>query len=1841
VARAAVVAPVVNAVDPHSGTSAGMTTVAIFGTGFTGATGVQFGTVPVRNFFVADDTRIFTSSPPGIGVVDVRVQTAGGMSGISTADQFAYVAPGAPVVNAIYPRQGTTAGGTNLTVYGSGFSTVASVSFGSNSLPCFSPQFGPAPASTPALRLQRAMEAASTSAGIAAGGGGFGFAPCQIGGDGQLFVSGPPGTGTVHITVTTGGQPPITSATSAIDQFTYTTPVAPVVYGVGPNHGSANGGTNVAIFGSGLSGARSVAFGTNSIPACGPVVAPTRSSVVRLGPTRWAVAPAPRLAAGGGPGPGCFSPSGSDTGLNVPAPPGTASPTAVDVIVTTGAGSSAANAAAKFTYEAPGPPEVDAVDPNHGTAVGGTFVSVFGQSFTGATAVDFGTTKLMPCAPGSFGSPCFNQNDDQHIFVNLAPGGTANTSVDVKVEVGALISLPGAADKYTFDTPVAPVIYAIDPSHGSASGGTNFTLFGSAFSGTTDVMVGSTHLVPCGPTSPPACFNQVGDENIFVTTPPGSVGTATVKVTTQTLPAATTNFTYDPPVRPTVDAVSPSSSPSNQPTQAWITGKGLSGATGVTVGGQVANFFAPFGTDNVLQVNVPPYSGTATPPVVADVVVTSPAGTSAIMPSDHFTYTAAVPPPLPTVSAVSPSAGAITGGTQVFVSGHAFFNATDVTFGTTAVARSNWQIMGDNLILATSPATAASTVHVVVKNASGSSTPTTADQFTYTATPPSPPTGPYVNALNPNQGSTVGGDFFTIIGGHFTGATGVAFGTAPPIGICHAGLGPCYIVADDNHINVNNTPPGSSPVDVTVIGPGGTSPTSNADLFTFVAPGLPTIDAVTPNQGPTFGGGQLQLFGSNLSSVDSLKIGAISVPSCAGPPGPGGCFNTGGNNSIFVNAVPAVAQTATVDITVHNVTGNSAITAADKYTYVHQPAPIVTGVSPNHGPSVGGTQVYITGEHLLGFTQVNFGQSPLPLFGGGSASDTLLSVTSPPGAVNTTPIDITVTNPTGTSATSVADHYTYDVSPPPVVTAVSPSTGQTAGGTNVWISGQNLGNATSLQFGTSNAFQFFPQSPNVLNAFSPPNPTAGPVHVIVTGPNGQSNPTAADLFTYTPTGGPVVSVVSPATGPSEGQTPVFITGQNLGNPTNVTFGGISAFGFFSPAPNLVKTSSPMINAASYPDPVDVVVTTPSGPSPVVPANDTFTYTTTPAPTITGVGPASGPPGTTVFVSGTDFGGLSGVSFGTTPATGAIFGPSLGVIQLPSPTGIPGPAVDIRVMAAGGQSAITAADHYTYAAEEPPIISSISPNSGPTGTLVNIIGEHLGGATQVTFGTNLGGAIVPNFFVRSDNLIRVQSPNLGGVNHIQVTTTAGMMTPFSGADLFFSPGYGPVVMAALPAMANQAYGGYTTVTYIKNVGTAPASVKLSYYDTTGATVGAGDSNASLPVNATWIVRQDNGNGLLAHGAGSGLISSNQPIAAFVNEFAPPNAAAPGNTTDATSYTAIQVPDGTGTSLYAPTIVNHAYGSYTTGLGVINAGNAATDVTVKYRDGGGVLQKTQLFPGVAAHAYLGIYSGDSGTSTDANLPAGFIGTASIQSSGQPLAAITNEVGAGSQFSSFDTVNRGSTSLQAPVALNHAFGGYYTGIAVQDIGGAGGAVTLRYYDTFGALAKTVGPLTLQANGSLGIYQGDTALGPPPSGSGYTAVISAGSEPIAAIVNEVAPPTSSGFQQSTSYNTTLGGLARANLPLVESSGADGWSTGLGIMNTGPTATTVSVTYFDPVTGAGIGTSQSTILQPNAFWGVYQPSAGLPSGSRASALVVAPGGRVAVICNEVNAASFMSYNGQ
>jgi hypothetical protein len=441
------------------------------------------------------------------------------------------------------------------------------------------------------------------------------------------------------------------------------------------------------------------------------------------------------------------------------------------------------------------------------------------------------------------------------------------------------------------------------------------------------------------------------------------------------------------------------------------------------------------------------------------------------------------------------------------------------------------------------------------------------------------------------------------------------------------------------------------------------------------------------------------------------------------------------------------------------------------------------------------------------------------------------------------------------------------------------------------------------------------------------------------------------------------------------------------------------------------------------------------------------------------------------------------------------------------------------------------------------------------------------------------------------------------------------------------------VAVLPAMANGAYGGYLTTAYLENFTSTPANIRVQYFDQSGQPVGLGNSAAGLPFWGTWTLRQDNLDGLAAGQPGSAIVYSDQPLAVFVNEFAP------GNASDATSYTSVKVPSGTGVKLFAPAIAHGAYGGYTTGIGLINTGNAATDVRITYRDNTGIAVKVQTLTGVAAGAYQGVYSGNSGSASDANLPAGFAGTATIESTSTPtqaLAAVVNEVGPGGQFSSSDAVASGRTSLQAPTALNNAFGGYYTGIGIQETSGHAGTVTVTYYDASGA--PTAKPFPIAANGYLGLYQGDTVQGPAPGA--YTATITA-DVPIAAIVNEVAPPGAGPARQSTSYNTFPAGSAAINVPLVESVGPDGWSTGLGIMNTGTATTTVTVTYFDTATGAPVGTPTSKSLAPKAFWGVYQPDSGLPSGTRASAQVTTSGGTVAVICNESNATSFMSYGGQ
>ncbi len=124
--------PQVTGLSVSVGPTSGGTSVTITGVGFLGATAVDFGSIAAAVFTVVDDTTITTSTPidpaSATQTIDVSVTSAAGAGAASPADQFTFVVR--PIITSISPTAGPLAGGTPVTITGSGFSGATSVDFG-------------------------------------------------------------------------------------------------------------------------------------------------------------------------------------------------------------------------------------------------------------------------------------------------------------------------------------------------------------------------------------------------------------------------------------------------------------------------------------------------------------------------------------------------------------------------------------------------------------------------------------------------------------------------------------------------------------------------------------------------------------------------------------------------------------------------------------------------------------------------------------------------------------------------------------------------------------------------------------------------------------------------------------------------------------------------------------------------------------------------------------------------------------------------------------------------------------------------------------------------------------------------------------------------------------------------------------------------------------------------------------------------------------------------------------------------------------------------------------------------------------------------------------------------------------------------------------------------------------------------------------------------------------------------------------------------------------------------------------------------------------------------------
>jgi IPT/TIG domain/FG-GAP repeat len=264
--------------------------------------------------------------------------------------------------------------------------------------------------------------------------------------------------------------------------------------------------------------------------------------------------------------------------------------------------------------------------------------------------------------------------------------------------------------------------------------------------------------------------------------------------------------------------------------------------------------------------------------------------------------------------------------------------------------------------------------------------------------------------------------------------------------------------------------------------------------------------------------------------------------------------------------------------------------------WVFTPTPTITNVNPYGGPEAGGTSVTITGTHFTGVTAVKFGSTSATSFTVNSASS--ITAVSPAG---TGTVDVTVTTPEGTSATSAADQFSY----PPTVTNVNPNAGPEAGGTSVTITGTNFTGATAVHFGEAAATEVTVKSATEITVKSPAH-EAGTVCVTVINPGGASAASSGCQFSYVPPP-PIVTNVNPYGGPEAGGTSVTITGTDFTGVTAVKFGSTGATSFTVNSASSVTAVSPAGSGT-----VDVTVTTPVGASSASSA-DRFSYVPPPPP----------------------------------------------------------------------------------------------------------------------------------------------------------------------------------------------------------------------------------------------------------------------------------------------------------------------------------------------------------------------------------------------------------------------------------------------------------------------------------------------------------------------------------------------------------------------------------------------------------------------------------------------------
>ena len=637
----------------------------------------------------------------------------------------------------------------------------------------------------------------------------------------------PPGSGTVPVIVTAGGQQ------SNPMMVNYN---EPVINSIEPSHGPTQGGTLVTLTGTDFGTAGTVTVGGNpgsidlwtdtSVSFLTPAgQGVTRPVVLSTGgqdsnpmafnydpPVISSMVPLPFPTGGGA----SITLNGNNFGSSMPDTTvtavisGVAQPlpvVSVDhgqivCVSPTGEGtdntlsvtiSGQTSNSLPFSF---GPPVIDSMDINHGPTEGGTLVTLTGQNFGLVPAVTLGGTNCP-------------LNGNSHTQISFYTPQGQGTGLPVIVAVAGQTS---NAVPFSYD---APVINNIEPSIGPTGGGTTVFLTGINFGASGTIMFNGS----------PVASQTWTNTLVSFLTPSGEGISLPVFVTVGGQTSNVVSFSYSPPV---INAINPAGGRTEGGYPVTLSGSSFGSSGTLSVGG---NIVAPSSwTHNSVEFAMPPGQGTNIP-----IYLTVSGAQSNTV---HFSYSP------PSITGVVPSLGPTIGGTPLTISGDNFGMSGAVTVGGIPCSVQSWS---HTQVTALSPEGQGAGLPVIVAVAGQHSNST---PFSYLP--------PVISTIVPSEGPEAGGNLIAL--------TGTDFGTTGSVTI----NGNPGTVQSWSHTEITFLAPAGSGQNLSVrVMSGGQL--SNSVFYSYY--GAPVLTLIDPSTGGTAGGYTVTLAGDNLGTGGTLYVG--------------------------------------------------------------------------------------------------------------------------------------------------------------------------------------------------------------------------------------------------------------------------------------------------------------------------------------------------------------------------------------------------------------------------------------------------------------------------------------------------------------------------------------------------------------------------------------------------------------------------------------------------------------------------------------------------------------------------------------------------------------------------------------------------------------------------------------------------------------------------------------------------------------------------------------------------------------------------------------------------------